>query len=204
MPTMTGSEPWICPACKRTVATNYCPDCGERSPSASDLTIRGLIGQGVRAFTDIDGRVIRSFRHLITRPGALTVAYTRGQKKAYLLPFEIFLVANVLFFAVQSLTGENVFSTTLDSHLHHQDWAAFAQQLVAHRVESLHTTLDRYAPVFDEAVGVNAKSLIILMVLAFALIPPLRVLSQPPLVRHSPACHCTSIPSCCCSFASPC
>ena len=51
--------------------------------------------------------------------------------------------------------------------------AAFAQQLVAHRVESLHTTLDRYAPVFDEAVGVNAKSLIILMVLAFALIPPL-------------------------------
>ena len=108
-----------------------------------------------------------------TRPGALTVAYLRGQKKAYLLPFQIFLVANVLFFAIQSLTGENVFSTTLDSHLHHQDWSAFAQQLVAHRVESLHTTLDRYAPVFDEAVGVNAKSLIILMVLAFALVPPL-------------------------------
>jgi len=170
---MTGSQPWICPACNRTVATKYCPECGERSPSASDLTLRGLFGQAVRAFTDIDGRVIRSFRHLVARPGALTVAYLRGQRRAYLLPFEIFLVANVLFFAVQSLTGQDVFSTRLDSHLHHQDWSAFAQQLVAHRVESLHTTLDRYAPVFDEAVGVNAKSLIILMVLAFALIPPL-------------------------------
>ena len=170
---MTGGEPWTCPTCHRTVVTPYCPECGERSPSASDLTLRGLFGQGVRAFTDIDGRVIRSFRHLITRPGALTVAYTRGQKKAYLLPFGLFLVANVLFFAVQSLTGENVFSTTLDSHLHQQDWAGFAQRLVTHRVESLNTTLDRYTPVFDEAVGVNAKSLIILMVLAFSLLPPL-------------------------------
>jgi hypothetical protein len=170
---MTGSERWICPACDRTVATKYCPDCGERSPSTSDLSIRGLFRQAVHAFTDIDGRVIRSFRYLVTRPGALTVAYLRGQRKAYLLPFEIFLVANVLFFAVQSMTGEDVFSTRLDSHLHHQDWSAYAQQLVAQRVESLHTTLDRYAPVFDEAVGVNAKSLIILMVLAFALLPPL-------------------------------
>jgi hypothetical protein len=170
---MTGREPWICPACNRTVATSYCPDCGERSPRANDLTFRGLFRQAVEAFTDIDGRVIRSFRHLVTRPGALTVAYLRGQKKAYLLPFQIFLVANVLFFAIQSLTGENVFSTTLDSHLHHQDWSAYAQVLVTHRVESLHTTLDRYAPVFDEAVGVNAKSLIILMVLVFALLTPL-------------------------------
>ena len=56
----------------------------------------------------------------VTRPGALTVAYLRGQRKADLLPFQIFLVANVLFFAIQSVTGENVFSTTLDSHLHHQ------------------------------------------------------------------------------------
>jgi hypothetical protein len=101
------------------------------------------------------------------------VAYLRGQRKAYLPPFGIFLLANALFFTVQSLTGENVFSTTLASHLHHQDWSAFAQQLVTQRVESLHTTLDRYAPAFDHAVEVNAKSLIILMVLAFALVAPL-------------------------------
>ena len=170
---MTGSESWICPACNRTVATKYCPDCGERLARASDLTLRGLFGQAVRAFSDIDGRVIRSFRHLVARPGALTVAYLRGQRKAYLPPFGLFLVANALFFTIESLTGQNVFSTTLDSHLHHQDWGAFAQQLVTQRVESLQTTLDHYAPVFDHAVGVNSKSLIILMVLAFALVPPL-------------------------------
>jgi hypothetical protein len=169
---MPDSEPWVCPACNRTVVSKYCPNCGERSPSTSDLTLRGLFGQAVRAFTDIDGRVIRSFRQL-AHPGTLTLAYLRGQRKAYLLPFEIFLVANVLFFAIQSLTGEVVFSTTLDSHLYHQDWSALAQTLVTHRVEELHTTLDRYAPAFDEAVGVNAKALIILMVLAFSLVPPL-------------------------------
>src|SRR5262249_34552029 len=77
------------------------------------------------------------------------------------------------------LTSQNVFSTTLDSHLHHQDWSAYAQELVARRVESQHMTLDRYAPVFNEAVGVNAKSLIILTGLAFARGPPLRFYRSP-------------------------
>lgn len=42
--------------------------------------------------------------------------------------------------------------------------------LVAQRLATLHTTLDVYAPLFDQAVGVNAKSLVIVMVLPFALV----------------------------------
>lgn len=125
-----------------------------------------------RAFTSVDGRLLRSLRHLVIRPGMLTVAYVRGQRKPYLGPFQLFLIANVLFFAVQSLTGTNIFSSTLDSHLHDQDWSSVAQDFVAQRLEDRHTTLDRYAPIFDQAVVLNAKSLIVLMVLPFALLLP--------------------------------
>jgi hypothetical protein len=48
-------------------------------------------------------------------------AWTSGVRKPYVAPFQLFLIANVLFFAMQWLTGENVFSSSLDSHLHHQD-----------------------------------------------------------------------------------
>jgi hypothetical protein len=79
----------------------------------------------------------------------------------------------VLFFATQSLTNTNIFSSTLDSHLHNQDWRAVAQVLVSHRLETMQTTLDLYAPIFNQAVVLNAKSLIILMALPFAFLLPI-------------------------------
>jgi len=57
-------------------------------------------------------------------------------------PFQLFLLANLLFFAVQSLTSTNIFGATLDSHLHRQDWSALAQQLLAQRLQKMQTSLE--------------------------------------------------------------
>ena len=78
-----------------------------------------------------------------------------------------------------------VFSSPLDSHLHHQDWSAFAQARVARKLEASDTTLERYAPAFDSAVVVHAKSLIILMTAPFALLLPLvYARSRRPFMTH--------------------
>jgi len=110
---------------------------------------------------------------VVTRPGSLTVAYLNGQRKPYTLPLQLFLVANVLFFAMQSLVGAKVFSTPLEMHLNNQFWSSVAQPLVAQRLEKSHSTVEQYSPVFDRAVELNAKSLIILMVLPFGVFLPL-------------------------------
>ncbi len=167
---MTITESWTCPTCNSTVSSPYCPTCGESPPSARDLTLRGLYAQLFHAFSTIDGRLIRSFRCLVTRPGVLTVSYVQGRRMPYIGPFQLFFIANVLFFAMQSLTNTNIVSPTLDSHLHNQDWRAVAQRLVAHRLETKQTTLDLYAPIFNRAIVLNAKSFIILMVLPFAIL----------------------------------
>jgi hypothetical protein len=92
----------------------------------------------------------------------------------------------VAFFAVQSLTGIDVFSSPLESHLHGQDWSPFAQRLVARHMEERGTTLAAYAPVFDRAVLLHAKSLIILMAVPFALLLPLVFRSlRKPFVAHA-------------------
>jgi len=75
--------------------------------------------------------------------------------------------------------------TSLYSHMHAQDWSAFARELVAHKLQAAHTTLDAYTPVFDHAVDVNAKSLVILLVLPFTLLLiPLFAGSRRPFVTH--------------------
>jgi hypothetical protein len=78
----------------------------------------------------------------------------------------------VIFF-LQSLTGINVFSSTLDSHLHHQDWSELARSLLSRRLEKSGNPVETYAPVFDRAVVLNAKSLIVLMTVPFAALLPL-------------------------------
>lgn len=168
---MTATVPWICPSCRGTVSTPYCPHCGERPLLPRELTLRGLGEQAFEAFTNIDGRLLRSFRCLVTRPGLLTVAFLEGRRRPYLGPVALFLVANVLFFGTESLTGGTVLSTPLDSHLQKQPWSPLAQTLVAHRLDVLQTTAAVYAPAFDAAVALHARSLILLMALAFAVLP---------------------------------
>ena len=110
----------------------------------------------------------------------------RGQRVAFTGPFRVFLFANMLFFAAQSLTDASVVGTSLQSHLHEQDWSGIAQRLVAWRLVELRTTLELYAPVFDRAVVLNAKSLIILMVLPFTGALSLTFLrARRPFVAHA-------------------
>ncbi len=182
---MTGIQPWTCPTCNAVVTTPFCPRCGEAPVSPRDFTLRGLTERLIVAFTSVDTRTMRSAWCLLRHPGRLTLAWMKGVRKTYVAPITLFLLINVVFFAVQSLTGETVFSSSLDSHLHHQDWSDYAEARVADKLAESDTTLADYAPVFDLAVVVNAKSLIILMTAPFALLLPLVFLRERrPFMTH--------------------
>lgn len=182
----TDVEAWTCPTCNDAVSTRHCPACGEQALRLHELTLRGLLEQAVHAFTDIDGRLIRSVLSLINRPGALTVAYLRGQRLPWIGPFALFLLANVLFLAMEALTSSHVFSAPLQAHLHTQPWSPLAQEVVSERLAGLHTTLELYAPAFDRAVAMNARSLIILMTLPLAgLLPLLFHSKRLPFAAHA-------------------
>ncbi len=182
---MTVGDSWTCPGCARALSTPYCAQCGEQARDPRDLTLRGLAVQILHAFSSVDGKVLRSLRRLVTRPGALSVAFEQGQRLPYVGPFQLFLLANVVFFAVQSLTHANIFSSTLESHLHGQDWSRLARSLVERRLETLHTTLEEFAPRFDRAVVLHAKSLVVLMVVPFALLLPLVYRRAKPFAAHA-------------------
>jgi hypothetical protein len=167
------SETWTCPSCHRDIATPYCPTCGERRRDPRELTLRGLLHQALEALTNIDGRVLRSFRALVTSPGVLTVAFLEGRRKPYLGPVALFLVANVIFFAAESFTNGLVFSTPLQSHLNDQPWSPLVPRLVADRLTASGTPFASFAPRFDAAIALHARSMILLMALAFAPLPAL-------------------------------
>ena len=162
---------WNCPTCRAAVVTPFCPTCGERPFERHELTLRGLATQIFHALTSVDGRLLRTFVRLVSRPGDLTVAYLDGRRRPYIGPVPLYFMANVLFFAAESLFGGHMFSTSLEYHLNLQPWSPLAQTLVARHLGSAGTTLEVYAPVFDQALSLHARSLIILMALVFAVFP---------------------------------
>lgn len=183
---MTESARWTCPTCNEIVLTPFCSRCGEQPLVPHDLTLRGLSEKLLHALTSIDARAARSALCLLRHPGELTLAWVRGARKPYVAPFQLFLIANVIFFALQWLTGVTVISSSLDSHLHHQDWRELALSLLTQRLQKTQLSLAQYAPVFDRAIVLNAKSLIGLMAIPFALFLPLVFVRQPrPFMTHA-------------------
>jgi hypothetical protein len=177
---------WTCPTCSRAVTTLYCPTCGERRLQARDLRFRGLLAQMSQSVTNLDARLIRTVRCLFRHPGELTVRYLQGPRKPYIGPIAFFLLANVLFVGMESLTGSNVFATPLAQHLSNQPWSGWIAPYIAERVAARGTTLAAYAPVFDKAVADHAKSLVALMVPPFAIVAALVYRrSGRPFVAHA-------------------
>jgi hypothetical protein len=164
---------WTCPGCAKVRRSQFCPRCGEERLRAKDLMLGDVVAQFANRMTNVDGKLLRSSRAILTRPGTLTAAYVRGERHRYLAPLSLFLLANALFFGVQALTRTDVLSTPLASHLQVQDWKGLAQSIVSRRLQTTHETVSGYAPRFDQAARFNAKALMILMVLAFAPILPL-------------------------------
>jgi len=165
---------WTCPTCAVTVTSAYCSTCGEKPKHPRDFTLAGLAHMTYQAFSPVDGKVLRSFITLLRRPGSLTVAFQHAQRIPFLGPFQIFLLANVLFFAVQSSGTMKIFSQPLAYRIGPDGlWQETSKIIIDARLAQIGKTFAEYAPFFDQAVEVNAKSLIGLMVPPFALLLPL-------------------------------
>ncbi len=167
---MTTVSPWVCPTCDAPREDRYCPACGEQPLRPQHLTLVDFGRQLIIGLSSVDGKLLRTLRLLIAQPGALTSAYIAGRRTLFLRPLSLFLITNGLFFAIQSMVRTNIFSPSLNSHLHRQDWSALAQTLVARRLAAKATSLEAFAALYDPAAVLHAKSLIIMMVFMFTII----------------------------------
>ena len=123
-------------------------------------------------FSNLDARLARTFRALLARPGALTRPMSPAGARAFSGRCSS-SYRQRLFFALQSLTHFNIFSSTLESHLTSRTGARSPRRLVDGAAGREARDLAAFAPVFDHAAVLNAKALIILMALAFVPFLPL-------------------------------
>ena len=80
----------------------YCPECGQHQESwlrpFGDI-VRELLGE----WFDVDGRIARSLKALLIKPGLMTQDYLHGRRKHWSSPVRMYLLVSLLFFLVLPL-----------------------------------------------------------------------------------------------------
>ncbi|MEZ4793339.1 MAG: DUF3667 domain-containing protein [Gelidibacter sp.] len=89
-----------CKNCNQLLQDKYCHYCGEKIVEDDDFSIKTILQQTVDGVTNVDSKVIKSFKYLLFKPGRLTKLYVEGVRKPYMKPIQMFLIANVLFFFI--------------------------------------------------------------------------------------------------------
>ncbi len=101
--------PASCASCGQPVAGRYCTACGEEVLDAQKLTVGHFVTHSlVPELVNLDGRVWRTLRYLLFRPGFLSLEYAAGRRRRYVKPLRVLLVAIIVY--AFSTQGGNTFT----------------------------------------------------------------------------------------------
>ncbi|MEX0891795.1 MAG: DUF3667 domain-containing protein [Gemmatimonadota bacterium] len=118
--------------CGTALSARYCHACGERVLTPRDNRLSAFLRDALAGVLDLDSRLWRSFRALVMKPGLLTAEHIRGRRRPYLGSLQVFLLANLAFFAVlTTIGGFNTFTTQLRYHVGQPVYGEVAEHLVA-------------------------------------------------------------------------
>jgi uncharacterized protein DUF3667 len=93
-----------CATCGQPVTGRYCTACGEEVLDAQKLTVRHFVTHSlVPELVNLDGKIWRTLRYLLFRPGYLSLEYAAGRRRGYVKPLRVLLVAIIVYaFSTQS------------------------------------------------------------------------------------------------------
>ncbi len=91
-------EKVVCNNCHAEHTGKFCNTCGEKILEKRDFSLPILFSEAIGSVTNFDSKLIISFKKLFFRPGEMSRDIIDGKRISYVKPFQIFLIANILFF----------------------------------------------------------------------------------------------------------
>lgn len=129
--------PTVCRNCGATAPERFCPACGQHTEQRL-RPFREWFMEGLESFFSLDAVWWRSLVVLLTRPGALTLAFLDGQRIRFTYPMRLYIVTSAVTLALASVLGSF-------------DWARTAEGWTPEMIATLATLgLDFGNPLFVE------------------------------------------------------
>ncbi|MDQ2770066.1 MAG: DUF3667 domain-containing protein [Bacteroidota bacterium] len=160
--------PPTCASCGTPLAGIFCHACGEKVLHRHDYALKHFLEHAVDTITHFDLRVLRDLWQQLRRPGFLAAEWLAGRRIRHAAPVQLFLITNLLFYLLASVSHFSPFETTLSSHLHSLNgYRSIANRLLLHRLQQLPTTGTAYTNFeqhFNSLAHTYSKSLVFLFI----------------------------------------
>jgi hypothetical protein len=100
----------VCADCGAPRYGPFCSQCGEHALDRHSLTLSHFLKHNVlHELSHVDGKIFRTFRYLVFRPGFLSVEYFAGRRRRYINPVRLLLTC-LLVLALLGRTGSMTMS----------------------------------------------------------------------------------------------
>lgn len=87
----------VCASCGHPFAGRFCSDCGEERLDFHTLSVRHFLTHSLQEIFELDGKIWRTLRALLFRPGFLATEYFAGRRRLYVNPFRLLITAAILY-----------------------------------------------------------------------------------------------------------
>ncbi len=156
-----------CISCGDQIDGNYCANCGEKRFDVHDLTLKHFAEESFEGITHFDNKFFKSVKILFTRPGLLSENYCQGMRVAFMRPFALFFVSNLLFFFI--IGPFNIFSIPMDSFYHQEPYTNFHTKEIIGQLANNEESYLILARIFNEKMGVQSKAFLVFFIPFMAL-----------------------------------
>jgi hypothetical protein len=100
----------VCGDCGTPLSGPFCSQCGEQTIDRHSLTLSHFLKHNVlHELSHVDGKIFRTFRYLVFRPGFLSAEYFAGRRRRYVNPVRLLLTC-LLVLALLPRTGSMTMS----------------------------------------------------------------------------------------------
>lgn len=94
--------PPYCLNCDTRLHGKFCHSCGQKATSAS-VSVHDFAHEATHEFLHLDGKILRTLKLLVTRPGQLTVEFLEGRRTRYVSPLRVYLTFSLIFFTLAAV-----------------------------------------------------------------------------------------------------